>query len=111
MSETTIHRTKVESLLRAIPRGVFFSVTFIKKDNSIRKILCQFPKPKPNPKRPSPAHLDNAYILVRDMVIYKQVLEASKSPNLAADRSYRLINLATIQNFKVGHTLYSVVDL
>lgn len=110
MCTIPIHRTKIEQLIRSHRRS-FFSVAFVKKDKSIRKILCILPKPKEHPKHRSPAHIDNPYILVTDVLIYRQYLKQTGSKLIANDKSYRLINLSTIVSFKLAGQQYVVVDL
>lgn len=109
MSTIPIHRTKIEQLIRS-QRRAFFSVIFTKKDNTLRSILCLLPKPKEHPKRRSPAHADNPYILVTDVLIYRQYLKRTNSKLIAQDKSYRLINLSTIVSFKLAGQQYVVVD-
>ena len=109
MSAIPIHRTKIEQLIRS-QRRTFFSVIFTKKDGSLRSILCLLPKPKEHPKRRSPAHADNPYILVTDVLIYRQYLNQTGSKLIAKDKSYRLINLSTVVSFKLSGQQYVVVD-
>lgn len=104
----TLHRTKAaEKLLHS--RG-FVGVEFVKKDGSTRQMLCYRPKPKLEPKRSSPAHSDNPYLLMVDTVLYKKQLVTGLKPQDAQDKSYRLINLATLREIRLRGTVYRIVD-
>lgn len=104
-----INRLKVAQLLSKY-HGEFFSAVFEKKDGSIRTILAQIRPPKPNPKRPSPATNENPYILVGDVKIYKAEIAKGATPEVAYNASYRLISLATLREFKLHGTHYTVTD-
>lgn len=104
----TIHRTKISPLLLST-RGRFFHVIFTKKDKTTRSMLCRVPKPKPDPKRASNATSASPYLLVVDVKIY-QTLRPALGPKAAQDKSYRLINLATIKEFTTNKVHYTVTD-
>jgi len=104
----TISRYKLEHFLREHCKG-FFSCKFVKKDHTIRKITAQFPKPLEHPKRPAPAKLANEYLLVRDIALYRAALAMGNNADLAASKSYRLINLATIIEVTINKVTYTVI--
>jgi hypothetical protein len=74
----------------------------------LRYILCQIPKPKENPKRAAPAKENNSYILVTDVVLYRQAYKRTGCKAMAKDESYRLINLATLQQLTISGITYTI---
>jgi hypothetical protein len=92
---TTVHRTKLELYLKRTARGKIFSVIFIKKDNTLRKMLCRFDVVKGVKGTGfSPSHLDNPYLTVWDM----------------QKGAFRLINLETVLGGKMVHETFVLHD-
>jgi len=104
-----INRHKVLPYLRST-KGRIFHVTFTKKDGTLREMTCLIKPPKPNPKRPAPAKLDNPYVLVWDIQKYKEFLKEGVENPKASDGAYRLVNLDTIIKFKIHGIEFIVED-
>jgi hypothetical protein len=107
MPPTIIHRTKVYPLIKST-KGQLFSVTFVKKDGELREMVAQLRPPKLDAKRPSPAKENNPYVLVGDMGKYLEVKKDCATKQEALDKSYRLINIATILRLRIGGVEYKV---
>jgi len=104
-----LSRYKAMPLIRET-KGQIFACRFKKLDGTLRSMVCIVPPPKKNAKRASPAKENNSYILVRDVVIYKGVLTATKDKKIAIDASYRLINLATLTHLTIDGTSYTITN-
>lgn len=90
-----IEPSEVKTIIENIPKGAFFSVEFIKKDNTYRKMTCRFgvkSKLNPHPIRKKPEMPDN----------YRTVYDINA-------KGYRHINLETILTICTNHIEYEVI--
>lgn len=105
-----LSRYKAIPLIRAT-NGRIFSCTFYKIDKiTLRTMVCQLPKPKPDAKGSSPAKQNNSYVLVTDFVLYCSLLRGLHDRKIARDGSYRLINLKTLQTLTINRITYTITD-
>lgn len=91
-TNTTIERSKVRELLKSAG-STFFTVEFIKKDNTLRKLNGRLKvKSHLHGGKSTTAHLDK-YITIFDV----------------QKEEYRNVNLETIQTVKLRGTFYEVI--
>ena len=87
-----VHRTKLENLIKGT-RGKIFSCVFIKKDGSIRRMTCRLGVTKYIKGTGKPiSNITNSYVTVFDL----------------SKKSYRVINIDTINNITIGGLTYNV---
>lgn len=87
-----IKQSEVAMLINLIPKSAFFSVDFLKKDGSNRKMTCRFGVTKhlnPKPTRSKPK-MESKYKTVWDI----------------NSKGYRHINTETIFSIKTNHIQY-----
>jgi hypothetical protein len=100
MKTTIITKADVPSIIASIPSGAIFSVSFIKKDNSIRDMNCRKGVTaglKPNARSIAP---DTKNITVFDMALAKSESDPSKA--------YRKINPETVITIKAERQQFVV---
>ena len=98
--KTAITKADVPSIIASIPNGAIFTVTFVKKDKTVRVMNCRKGVtsglvPNARPKAPNPANI----ITVYDMVLAK---------NNGGKTAYRCINADTVLNIKAEKQEFEV---
>lgn len=91
-----IHKEDIPTLLKTIPNGSIFSVTFIKKNGEERLMNCRKGVRKylnPNPSRPRP-EMPPEEITVYDL----------------KNKGYRMFNMNTTTKIKACHVEFEVED-
>ena len=104
-----ISRTKVYSKLQQT-HGRFFTALFTKSNGEVRNIVAQLRPQKKDAKKASPAKESNSYILVGDVSKYRENRALGLPKDKAYDKSYRMINIATIMQFRAEGQVYLVQD-
>lgn len=99
-----IATSEVPMIISSIPKGQIFTVTFIKKDGSLREMNCrkgvvcglkEDARPKAAPSNPN-------IITVYDMKI------ANDPKTTDPSKAYRCINAATVLTIKATGNIYEV---
>lgn len=90
--KTQITKVDVPSIIASIPSGAIFTVTFVKKDNTVRVMNCRKGVtsglvPNAKPKAPNPANIVTVY----DMKL---------AQNNGGKAAYRNINTETVLSIK-----------
>lgn len=98
--KTEITKVDVPSIIASIPNGAIFTVTFVKKDKTVRTMNCRKGVacgliPNARPKAPNPANIVTVY----DMALAK----TSKGKS-----AYRCINTDTVLSIKAEKQEFEV---